>query len=56
MVSTFTDVEKKVLKPLLNDDRGAGADDLLPMTIFVTIKARCGLNRIKVFDLYMSSI
>ena len=48
MVSTFTEVEQKVLKPLLTDNEGlAGADDLLPMAIYVTIKARCALYRIK---------
>lgn len=40
MVSTFTEVEQKVLAPLLSDNKGLiGADDLLPMTIYVTIKA-----------------
>ena len=44
MVSTFTEVEQKILKPLFNDNEGLiGADDLLPMAIFVTIKARCAL-------------
>ena len=53
MVSTFTEVEQKVLKPLFSDNEGLiGADDLLPMTIFVTIKSRCALYRIKIgFDL-----
>ena len=47
MVSTFTEVEQKVLKPLFNDNEGLiGADDLLPMAIFVTIKARCALYRV----------
>ena len=47
MVSTFIEVEQKVLKPLFNDNEGLiGADDLLPMAIFVTIKARCVLYRI----------
>ena len=46
MVSTFMEVEEKVLKPLLTDNEGVvGADDLLPVTIFVTIKARCALYR-----------
>ena len=46
MVSTFMEVEEKVLKPLLSDNEGVvGADDLLPVTIFVTIKARCALYR-----------
>ena len=48
MVSTFTEVEQKVLTPLLSDNKGLiGADDLLPMTIYVTIKARCALYKIK---------
>ena len=48
MVSTFTEVEQKVLKPLFSDTEGLiGADDLLPMAIFVTIKARCALYRMK---------
>ena len=46
MVSAFTEVERKVLQPLLSDNEGViGADDLLPMTIFVTIKAKCALYR-----------
>ena len=49
MVSTFTEVEQKVLMPLLSDNKGAiGADDLLPMTIYVTIKARCALYRVQI--------
>ena len=48
MVSTFTEVEQKVLTPLLSDNKGLiGADDLLPMTIYLTIKARCALYKIK---------
>ena len=55
MVSTFTEVEQKVLKPLFSDTEGLiGADDLLPMTIFVTVKARCALYGVKTgFDLYL---
>jgi len=48
MVSTFTEVEKKVLQPLLSNNEGLiGADHLLPMTIFVTVKARCALYRVR---------
>lgn len=47
MVSTFTEVEQNVLQPLLSDNEGLiGADHLLPMTIFVTVKARCALYRV----------
>ena len=44
MISTFTEVNDKVLQPLLSE--AVGADDLLPMAIYVTVKARCVLYRI----------
>ena len=46
-MSTFKEVERNVLQPLYSDSEGLiGADDLLPMAIFVTIKARCALYEI----------
>ena len=54
MMSTFKEVERNVLQPLYSDSEGLiGADDLLPMTIFVTIKARCALYENLGFDIYM---
>ncbi|XP_065887224.1 alsin-like isoform X2 [Dysidea avara] len=38
MISTFTEVNDKVLQPLLSE-AVVGADDLLPMAIYVTVKA-----------------
>ena len=45
MISTFTEVNDKVLQPLLSE-AVVGADDLLPMAIYVTVKARYVLYRI----------
>ena len=47
MISTFTEVNDKVLQPLLSE-AVVGADDLLPMAIYVTVKARCALCRVNV--------
>jgi len=47
MITTFTEVNDKVLQPLLSE-AVVGADDLLPMSIYVTVKARCALYRVGV--------